>query len=325
MCLTNGRWLCSRRRQRPHGATRAGAPFLLPAHTAVLPGPEGAGKSQVAQTIAYDVALAGHRALYLSGEVTHDEFQSRALKISTTRDGELTDAAGDVWRTRVAYCDTDDALPMILAAPQAWEVVCADFTLVVLDAVSDAAVATGLDFIRDTGDYLRFYSAFVHPCHGRTALLMLDNIGHAEDAQNRAIGSRAKGQKVDIKLSSKARTNPSSLVIKCEKIRATRAPFKKGWKWVAYEHDCAAPVPFPEAMEREREERDAPDLLPVVVAALRKDSPMGVGRLERAARDAGVKARSIALRDQFKAMADDLDRPVIDTGQGSRNRSPLWA
>lgn len=292
-----------------------GAPFLVPGATAQLAGPEGSGKSQVAQIIAYDVALAGGCALYLAGEVTLDEFRTRARDISEARDGELTDEAAKVWRERVAFADVGDALPAIWRHLDAWSVVCAEFSFIVLDAVSDAGAALGLKFARDNDDWGAFFQAFVKPCQGRVALLMLDNVGHGEDAKTRALGASAKGHKVDIRLSSKSRDRPLSLVITAEKVRPRRAPFRKGARWVAYEEGCKPAVPFDaRQVELEQEQHAPPDPVAVVITALETHSPQGQIKLVKAMREAGVEGRDKALRERLKAMADDPECPVRDTG-----------
>jgi len=288
-----------------------GAPFLLAGATAQLAGPEGAGKSQVAQTIAYDVARVG-QVLYLAGEITHVEFTTRARKITQAREGEISDIAARLWRERVTFADPDDVLPVIRRYPGAWQAVCGDFALVVLDAVSDAGAALELKFARDNDDWLAFHQLFVKPCQGRVCLLMLDNIGHAEDSRTRALGASAKGHKVDIRLSSKRRDEPLSLIIRCEKVRIVNAPFRRGHSWVAYEDGCKPATPFD---SRQRDlERDEPDIIEVIVSALREESPQGMLKLEHVLRVAGIQGRSMSLRADIRAIAADPDCPVRDLG-----------
>lgn len=271
----------------------------------------------MAQTIAYDVALAGGRSLYLTGELTPNEFTARARKISEARDGELTDEAAATWRDRVAFADVSEALPLIWQDPVAWRAVCAEFSLIVVDAVSDVGAALDLKFSRDNDDWLKFYAVFVGPCQGRVAVLLLDNIGHGEDASRRAMGASAKGHKIDIRLSSKRREDPSSLLITCEKARPTRAPFRRGDRWVAYEAGCMPAAVFDASqIELEKATRSGPDPRMVVVAALREKSPQGQNKLEDVLRAAGLKGRSDELRDMLKAMVKDPACPVLDTGKG---------
>lgn len=155
------------------------------------------------------------------------------------------------------------------------------------------------------------------PCQGQVALLMLDNIGHGEDASKRPMGVAGKGHKVDVKLSSKRREDPLALVITAEKARPIRAPFRKGTKWIAYESGCRGAVVFDaRQIEIETEDRARSRERAVVLAALRKESPLGLNKLEDALRDAGLKGRSQELRDRIKAMAVDPNGRVRDTGHG---------
>jgi hypothetical protein len=292
----------------------SGLPFLPPGATAQLAAPEGSGKSQLAQVAAYDVALKGGNALILAGEMPLAECATRARRISEARDGELTDAAVALWREHVAYADIYDVLPAIVRHAAAWNVVCADFDLIVLDAVSDAGAALGLKFARDNDDWLTFFQAFVQPCQGRAALLMLDNIGHAEDAHDRALGASAKGHKVDIRLWGKRREQPLSLVITCAKARLANAPFRRGQKWVAYA-DAYTPATVFDAEQIDLEGGEAPDPVAVVIEALQETSPQGQVKLVRALRAAGVKGRDTDLRDRIKALAADPESPVVDVGR----------
>jgi hypothetical protein len=291
-----------------------GLPFMLPGSTALLAAPEGAGKSQLAQVAAYDVALAGGRVLYVAGEVTLAEFTTRGRRISEARDdGELTDAAVALWHERIAYVDIYDVLPVISRHAAAWPIVCADFDLIVLDAVSDAGAALGLKFARDNDDWNAFFQGFVQPCQGRVALLMLDNIGHAEDAHDRALGASAKGHKVDIRLWGKRREEPLSLVITCAKVRHTNAPFERGARWVAYPDAYTAASAY-DGEQVELEGGETLDPVAVVVDALERSSPQSQIRLVRALRDAGVKGRDTNLRAAIKAMAVDPGVPVRAAG-----------
>jgi hypothetical protein len=293
-----------------------GAPFLLPGKSALLPGPEGCGKSQVAQIICLEVALAGGRALYVAGEVTHREFQTRAREILSARYADIRSNHRAAWRDRVIYADTGDLLPAIWRHHEAWATVCRDFTLIVVDAVSDAGAALGLDFSRDTDHWLQFFQTFARPCQDNAALLLLDNLAHDPEARSRAVGVAAKGHKIDIKLSSRARETPLSLIIRCEKARPIAAPFKKGDKWIAYEAGAQAPTILdPKQLALEREDDQAPDPAAVVVAALEEQAPQGIKRLETALREAGVRGEKDALRGLVRAMAEDLNCPVIDVGK----------
>jgi hypothetical protein len=290
-----------------------GLPFMLPGSTAQLAAPEGSGKSQLAQVAAYDVALAGGRVLYAAGEVTLAEYATRARRISEARDGELTEAAVTLWRERVAFADIYDVLPVISRHAAAWPVVCADFDLIVLDAVSDAGAALGLKFARDNDDWNAFFQGFVQPCQGRVALLMLDNIGHGDDAQERALGASAKGHKVDIRLYGKRREEPLSLVITCAKVRHANAPFERGASWVAYPDAYKAASAY-DGEQIELEGAEALDPVAIVVDTLERDSPQGQIKLVKALRDAGVKGRDTNLRAAIKAMAVDPDVPVRAAG-----------
>src|SRR5439155_2004916 len=68
------------------------------------------------------------------------------------------------------------------------------------------------------------------------AVVMVDNIGHAEEARSRAKGVSGKGDKADLTFSCKAIADPPGLVVRCQKVRTIRAAFRVGDEWI-FERD----------------------------------------------------------------------------------------
>ena len=90
-----------------------------------------------------------------------------------------------------------------------------------------------LDLEDKAADYVRFYKRLVQPLRDAgPAVVILDNIGHAEDAQHRPTGTSSKMHKADLLFACDAIDEPSALRITCTKRRATRAQVQKGDTWL---------------------------------------------------------------------------------------------
>ena len=64
------------------------------------------------------------------------------------------------------------------------------------------------------------------------AVVMLDNIGHAIEARNRAKGASAKEDVADLTFACKLRAQPVGLVITAKKVRSVRAAHRRGDSWM---------------------------------------------------------------------------------------------
>ncbi len=104
------------------------------------------------------------------------------------------------------------------------------YDLVVIDPLNDALAATKSK--HENEDYVTFYMRLVQPLvDAGVAVVILANVGHAEDAQERPIGPAAQGHKADLMFSSKAHDDPPSLTITLTKVRSIRAAFAEGATW----------------------------------------------------------------------------------------------
>lgn len=295
-----------------------GAPFMLAGEVAHLSGPSGWGKSQVAQIVGYEVARTG-RVLYLvGGEVTREEFADRAREITEAREGKITEEAVKLWRS-VCVVEIAEALPVIWAHAEAWRIVCRDFALIVLDPVSLAGAALGLDFETANADYTKFFQRFAEPTKGHAALLIIDNVGHGQDARDRAMGVSAKGHHADITLTARPHRDPLGLRIAAQKVRSTRAPFRRGAAWVAYKAGCQPAVPLDAVQAQLEAEYPEVDIEAAAWEAL-ADGPLSQNRLVEAVREAGVRGRDADIRKRLQELASVPERRIDKTAGGYLRR-----
>lgn len=210
-----------------------GFPFMHAAAGAVMSGPTGAGRSSLVQACAYDASAHGVRVAYLGSEVTEEEFNARAADLAVRRGDDVDDELR-ARLSRVRYLNLTSVIAHAWQHPERWtEDVVDRFDLVVIDPLSPVASVLGLDFDKSNAEFVRFYDRFVQPIvSAGVAVLLLDNIGHALEARNRAKGASAKQDRADLTFSCKLKAQPVGLVVTAGKVRSVRAPFKRGDAWV---------------------------------------------------------------------------------------------
>ena len=210
-----------------------GFPFLHAGMGAVISGPSGKGRSSAVIACAYDAACEGLRVLYLGSEVTEDEFNARARLLMDKREDDSEDVRSHL--ARVRYLDLRETLARAHGSPAEWLAgVGPHYDVIIIDPLNDA-----LSVVRDRRnraegiEYVEFYGSLIEPlrAHG-TAVLMLDNVGHADDAKDRPLGTSAKMHKADLLFSCSALEDPPRLQIVATKVRSVRAAFKNGMAWV---------------------------------------------------------------------------------------------
>lgn len=209
-----------------------GFPFLYDGTAAMIVGPTGRGRSSLVQACAYDAARHGIPAAYLGSEVSRPEFDARAADIAGRRGHRITDELrGDLARAR--YLDLADTIGRAWQEPEAWaEQAAARYIAVVIDPLSTVASTLGLNF-EDNTEFVRFYDRLVQPLLARgVAVLMLDNVGHGEQAQRRAKGASDKANKLDLTFHCAVHARPAGLVIKADKVRSVRAGHRIGDAWL---------------------------------------------------------------------------------------------
>jgi hypothetical protein len=214
-------------------ASLAGFPFLHESSGAVIVGPTGGGRSSLIQACLYDAAQAGLRCAYLGHEVTESEFNARAAILTRLRGDDVDDELRSNL-ARVRYLNLESVICKAWADPPAWvSGIDGSYELVAIDPLS--AVASALDFAFDKSndEYIRFYDQLVQPLTTRgVAVVIVDNIGHAEDAKSRAKGASAKQDRADLTFSCSPSSSPIGLTIKAQKVRSVRAGHQRGDEWV---------------------------------------------------------------------------------------------
>lgn len=100
------------------------------------------------------------------------------------------------------------------------------------------ASALGLDFDKSNADYVAVYDRLVQPLVTAGLLVvLLDNVGHALDAKNRAKGASAKSDRADLTFSCKLVTRPvPAMILTAQKVRSVRAGFQRDASWI-FDHE----------------------------------------------------------------------------------------
>jgi KaiC/GvpD/RAD55 family RecA-like ATPase len=214
-----------------------GIPFAYPGASAVIVGATGGGRSALMQACLYDAANAGQRCAYLGGEITREEFDARAGSIAQCRG----DAIDDVLRAQLAnvrYLDLPATIAHAWRNTKSWiDGIVAAYDIVVIDPLSAVASAIDLDFDKSNAEYIRAFDRLFQPLTklGLTVLIV-ENIGHDQDAKRRPKGASAKGDRADLTFSCSTCASPVGLTIAAQKVRSVRSPFQRGDEWL-FERD----------------------------------------------------------------------------------------
>jgi len=239
-----------------------GCPFGYPGASVLIVGPTGRGRSSLVEAMLYDAALAGASGAYLGSEVGREEFNARAADIAKRRG----DHADQELRGRLANCrylDLADVIPWARTEPTEWtELIAERYVSIAIDPLSAVASCLGADFDSNR-DYCEFYDRLILPLIQRgVGVVLVDNVGHSEEAKARAKGASAKQDRADVTISCALSANPPGLIVKAGKVRSVRAPFRRGDEWlftkdtqriVAREHSGEEPASTfrpTEAMEK---------------------------------------------------------------------------
>jgi hypothetical protein len=238
----------------------AGFPFLHRGAGAVIVGPTGGGRSALVQACLYDAGLTGLSCAYLGSEVTPGEFNARAAVLAQRRgdtmDDETRQRLGHIrylelgsvitkaWRLEASRDSTRDFVarmnsasgeqPVASESHAPWADLIADrYQVVAIDPLSAVASALDLDFDKSNAEFIRFYDRLIQPLTRRgVTVILVDNVGHAEEAKSRAKGASAKSDRADLTFACSTATNPPGLAIKAVKVRSVRAGFQRGDEWL---------------------------------------------------------------------------------------------
>jgi len=211
--------------------TLAGLPFAHAGAGIVIVGPTGSGRSNLVEVGFYDASAAGLRCAYLGSEIPEPEFNARAAAIAEVRGDTIDDELIDRLKV-VRYLSLAETIVRANLDPKTWrEAVSALYDVVAIDPLSAVASALGYDFDKSNQDFVKFYDTLVQPVTDQdVTFILLDNIGHALEAQSRAKGASAKQDRADLTFAcSKA---PAGLLIKAQKVRSIRAGVKHGDQWL---------------------------------------------------------------------------------------------
>lgn len=214
-------------------ATLPGFPYMHAGAGCVMVGPTGAGRSSLIEAGLYDAAIQGLRVAYLGSEVNLHEFNARAADLAKRRcdliDEPLREKLG-----RVRYLPLNSTIAHAWREPDEWIETCAErYRVLTIDPLSAVASALSLDFDKANAEFIEFYDKLIQPLVDRgLAVVMLDNLGHAIEAQGRAKGVSAKQDRADLLMSCKVSSAPDGLLIVAKKVRTIRAPFARGTAWI---------------------------------------------------------------------------------------------
>jgi ABC-type iron transport system FetAB ATPase subunit len=293
-----------------------GIPFLHAGMAALIAGPTGGGRSMVFEACIYDAARAGLRVAYLGSEITKDEFHARAAVIADKRGHTYAIAKPEV--ATACYLDLAVGLKMAWKDPERWlNDMSAEYDLIVIDPLGDALSVAGIG--SENREYVDFYKTLIEPLRSRgPAIVMLDNVGHAEDAQNRAIGQSAKLHKADLIFHCAAEKDPLALTITLDKVRTIRTTLKKGDTWKVHEGDLVVEESAAARVARKptRSERIKHGVLTVLIG----------GRLDEAdlIKAVGAHLDDEVARSTVQRLLGDLEvhERVVRGRDGKRN---TWA
>lgn len=273
--------------------TTPGVPFSYAGACTLIVGATGGGRSTLGQAAEYDHALTGGRCAYLGSEVVYDEFCARAADLAARRGDELGDELGG-HLAQVRYLDLAGTIAQASADPAGWCAGIAErYDLVCIDPLSAVASALNADF-DSNAEYLRFHDRLIAPLTSRgVPVILIDNIGHDPDAKARPKGASAKQDRADIILVCSRAANPAGLAIRAAKVRAVRAPFRRGDEWT-FPRSTLRIVP------RERDDPDTPSTFRPTAIMAKVSAAVE--------RETGLNKRGI--RDAVRAKAEHVDLAI---------------
>jgi hypothetical protein len=226
--------------------------------------------------------------------------------------GDLVDEALLAQLARVRYHDLVDVIPWAWDNAAEWvEGIVARYDVVGIDPLSAIESALDLNFEQRNTDYLAYYDRLIQPVTSKgVAVAMVDNIGHAIDAQRRAKGASAKSDRADLTFA--CATAPGGLVIRCTKVRTVRAPFRRGDEWL-FDRDT-------QRIERKAQDADGdttwrPTTLMARVSELIQSQP-GIGK--QAIRS-GVQGRNVHIDQALRHLIEDGYVERREDGQAHRH------
>jgi hypothetical protein len=270
-------------------------------------GDRGEGKSVVVLTVSVSAAVAGEKVLYLDRE------NGAALTRSLVAGILAAHAWPDVlevgsWVGRHYPEFSREWVP----ADYAEAVAGLGYTGVIYDNVREVLSELGGNPNSDE-DYSALHRILVTPLLRRGAwVVVLDNVGHAEKSRPKGAGAKVDAVPTGYQVRTTKKFTPTLLgavEIKCQRSRYGDV----GRAWTA--EVGAGRFDVPERREASTND-GAVDPVAVVVAALKREAPLGQLKLEAALRAGGVTGKSEVLRDQIKAMASDPECRIHDTGNG---------
>ena len=132
----------------------------------------------------------------------------------------------------VRHLNLASTITQAWAQPEAWTAGIADaYDIVVIDPLSAVGSALDLNFDQSNADFVKFYDRLVQPITTRgPTVVLLENVGHALEAKNRAKGASAKADRADLTFS--CALVAGGLVITVHKVRTIRAAFQRGDEWI---------------------------------------------------------------------------------------------
>ena len=210
-----------------------GFPFAYAGAAVLFVGPTGGGRSSLIQAGLYDAARAGVASAYLGCEVVEEEWNARtqwlAEYVGDTVNGQLREQLA-----AIRYLDLAPTIARAWKQPERWAAgVASRYPILGIDPLSAVGSALGLDFDKANAEVVQFFDRLIMPLTRQgVTVLIADNIGHAADAKTRAKGGSAKGDRADVVVSCARSSNPVGLILKAEKVRSIRAPFRRADEWL---------------------------------------------------------------------------------------------
>ena len=266
------------------------------------------GKSLAIGVVAtVDIVTAGGIVVVLDRENGADEYARRLEHVLNAR------GAPDQLRERIDEDFRYHAWPAVrleLKNDPGYPRVFEGADLVVFDSSRKFLSAVGL--AEDSSDdYSAFCDALIDPlAREGIATVILDNIGHASGAKNRARGSSSKGDLADLVYVLKAADEFS--LDRWGRVELLCVASRLGEIHGTWELEIGGGTYGRWCQQEHPEQRDR--FLEACVTALKECSPLGRDALIRAARDYGAKGKSDVLRAWLREFAGEGKIASVDQG-----------